>query len=319
MICQCQSQSSINLSSENLPHGELMGTTPPRVMSSFSSSPSSQPNSTPFPPSQLSTLTHPTRPLPPSPSSLALDPAILRPVILGLSGPSSSGKSTIATALLDLFFPHATLVHCDDFYLPESSLPFRAGHRDWDCAASLDLIPLVACLQSWKETGLIQGERKSQGVLVNESKVENGLEVAVAVERLKREGRSRWLNQRKLLIVDGFLLFPSPPLPAALPSLFDVKILLRVNKNVAKERREARPGYVTLDGFWSDPPGYFDDVVWPNYVESHAKYFLEGNVEGEVDQVKCKGGVHIGPMEGRVVEVLEWVVNVIREEVEGGR
>lgn len=182
------------------------------------------------------------------------------------------------------------------------------------------MIALVACLQNWKETGKIQGERKSQGVLpVNESKDENGLEVAVAVERLKREGKSRWLNQRKLLIVEGFLLFPSPPLPPALPSLFDVKILLRVNKNVAKERREARTGYVTLDGFWSDPPGYFDDVVWPNYVESHEKYFLKGNVEGEVDEVKCKGGVHIGPREGRVVEVLEWVVNVIRGEVEGGR
>lgn len=245
-----------------------------------------------------------------------MDSASLRPVILGLSGPSSSGKSTIATALLDLFSPHATLVHCDDFYLPESSLPFRAGHRDWDCAASLDLIALVACLQNWKVTGKIQGERKSQGVPpVNESKDENGLEVAVAVERLKREGASQCLNQRKLLIVEGLLLFPSPPLPAALPSLFDVKILLSVSKNVARERREARPGYVTLDGFWTDPPGYFDDVVWPNYVESHEKYFLNGNVEGEVDEVNCKGGVHIGPREGGVVEVLEWVVNVIRGEV----
>lgn len=182
------------------------------------------------------------------------------------------------------------------------------------------MIALVACLQNWKETGKIQGGRKSQGVLpLNESKDENGLEVAVAVERLKREGKSRWLNQRKLLIVDGFLLFPSPPLPAALPLLFDVKVLLRVNRDVAKERREARPGYVTLDGFWSDPPGYFDDVVWPNYVESHARYFLKGNVEGEVDEGKSKGGVHIGPREGRVVEVLEWVVNVIRGGVEGGR
>ena len=212
------------------------------------------------------------------------------------------------------------LIHCDDFYLPESSLPFRAGHRDWDCAASLDLTALVACLQNWKETGKIQGERKSQGVLPgDESKSENGFEVTVAVERLKSEGKSRWLNQTKLLIVDGFLLFPSPPLPAALPPLFDVKILLRVNRDVAKERREARHGYVTLDGFWSDPPGYFDDVVWPNYVESHERYFLKGNVEGEVDEEKGEGGVHIGPREGGLVEVLEWVVSVIKGEVEGGR
>ena len=115
---------------------------------------------------------------------------------------------------------------------------------------------------------------------------------------LKREGKSRWLNQTNLLIFDGFLLFPSPPLPAALPPLFDVKILRRVNRDVAKERREARQGYVTLDGFWSDLPGHFDDVVWPNDVESHERYFLKGNVEGGVDEEKCKGGVHIGPIEG---------------------
>lgn len=179
---------------------------------------------------------------------------------------------------------------------------------------------LVACLESWKETGKIPGDRKSQGVLPLDKSKEDEFKVALAVERLKGEGKSQWLRQRKLLIVEGFLLFPTPPLPTALPPLFDAKILLRVDRDVAKERREARVGYVTLDGFWTDPPRYFDDVVWPNYVESHERYFVRGNVEGNVDEEKCKeAGVHIGPREGGVVEVLEWVVSMIKREVEGGR
>lgn len=161
------------------------------------------------------------------------------------------------------------------------------------------------------------GERKSQGVLpIDEFQDENELEVAV--ERLRGEGKGRWSSQRKLLIVEGILLFPSPPLPVVLPPLFDVKILLRVDRGVAKERREARAGYVTLDGFWTDPPGYFDDVVWQNYVESHERYFVRGNVEGKVDEEKCKEGrVHIGPRDEGLVEVLEWAVSVIRREVQG--
>ena len=32
--------------------------------------------------------------------------------------------------------------------------------------------------------------------------------------------------------------------------LFDVKIFLRTDYETAKRRREARSGYVTLEGFW---------------------------------------------------------------------
>lgn len=47
----------------------------------------------------------------------------------------------------------------------------------------------------------------------------------------------------------------------------------------ATARREARDGYVTLEGFWADPPGYVDKVVWPNYAASHAWLFEDGDVE----------------------------------------
>jgi len=56
----------------------------------------------------------------------------------------------------------------------------------------------------------------------------------------------------------------------------------------AKARREARSGYVTLEGFWEDPPGYVDKIVWPNYVKDHRFLFLDGDVEGAFDKATCE-------------------------------
>jgi nicotinamide/nicotinate riboside kinase len=86
----------------------------------------------------------------------------------------------------------------------------------------------------------------------------------------------------KICLVDGFLLY-SPKL-APVMSQLDVRVLLLVGRQKATQRREARDGYVTLEGFWADPPGYVDKIVWPNYVESHAWLFEDGDVEGRLKE-----------------------------------
>lgn len=118
-----------------------------------------------------------------------------------------------------------------------------------------------------------------------------------------------------LLILDGFLLL-TPALESLHP-LFDIKILLRASYAAAKARREARNGYVTLDGFWQDPPGYFDAVVWPGYVEGHEGFFEGGDVDGAVREGVCREvGIEVQPAEmGRengLGEVLEWVVSIVK-------
>lgn len=30
---------------------------------------------------------------------------------------------------------------------------------------------------------------------------------------------------------------------------------------------------------WRDPPGYWEDIVWPAYVDAHKDLFIDGNVE----------------------------------------
>lgn len=71
---------------------------------------------------------------------------------------------------------------------------------------------------------------------------------------------------------------------------------------------------MTVDGFWRDPEGYFADVVWGNFKEAHGRYFVGGDVEGDVDLGVCaREGVRVGPVGERVMGVLEWVLGVVGE------
>lgn len=124
--------------------------------------------------------------------------------------------------------------------------------------------------------------------------------------------------QINIFILDGFLLYPSPPLPPSIPAQLDLKLFLRSTHSLTKSRREARSGYVTLEGFWEDPPGYVDEVVWPNYVRDHLVFFTHQDVEngkwlGESQGVKCgpgKGEVEMG-------ELLSWGFEEVKMAVDG--
>lgn len=125
------------------------------------------------------------------------------------------------------------------------------------------------------------------------------------------------LTKTKLFILDGFLLY-TPSLTAIQPYL-DLKLFLRVSHHAAKTRREARSGYVTLEGFWEDPPGYVDKIVWPNYVEEHAFLFEDGDVEGKVkgDVVEEWGIVtQEGGVDLEMERTLEWAVGIVLAELE---
>lgn len=84
----------------------------------------------------------------------------------------------------------------------------------------------------------------------------------------------------------------------------------------AKHRRENRTGYVTIEGFWEDPPGYVDNVVWPNYVKDHAFLFENGDVNGSYDEAVCKDmSLHAAPAGAQrsMTTTLSWAFEVIRD------
>lgn len=83
-------------------------------------------------------------------------------------------------------------------------------------------------------------------------------------------------------------------------------------------RRAGRAGYVTLEGFWEDPPGYVEKIVWPNYVRDHGFLFRDGDVEGDVDEeVARERGIEYmeGVADGDLGRVLEWAVGVLMREL----
>lgn len=128
------------------------------------------------------------------------------------------------------------------------------------------------------------------------------------------------LPQRRVVIIDGFLLFAQSM--AEVRALFDVKLFLRTNYATAKTRREGRSGYVTLEGFWEDPPGYVDQIVWPNYVKDHAFLFEKGDVEAPADDRVCGDlGIEVMPeaAKGNMAACLEWACGILERELDGER
>lgn len=333
-----------------------------------------------------------------------------RTIILALSGPSSSGKTSLATALAALL-PHCHILHLDDFYLPERELPRRGEVLDWDSAASFDLDALRRSCEWWKAGGEVfkpgvengkgdRGQLNGGGELGEEvaegrkkedergegeeEKDEGGVEgegwegdgvhggtmpapgtsgrerLARVMARLKRSRLATsgsWgatpppphlaahtmvtAPQPRLLILEGILLHT--PAFAILQPLFDIKILLRASFAEAQRRREARGGYVTLEGFWEDPDGYFEEVVWRSYREGHEAFFQGGDVEGALRTEKSKGDrrwitedeqeregesepataacvindIWVQPLGMDLAEGLEWVWGVLERELRG--
>lgn len=242
------------------------------------------------------------------------------PLLLALSGPTSSGKTTVANALSTIF-PTSLIIHADDFYKTDAQIPLKDGLQDWDCAGSLDFEKLWRVLRDVKDGGEVPKD------LVHQGGIENGVHAPMVksvseevVERLRIEVEA-WpeiLKRRRLVIVDGFLLFGKSVRHMS-SAIFDMRILLRARCEDARRRRESRNGYVTLEGFWQDPPGYFDKIVWPNFVEEHEWMFHDADVEGDVERTAAEafGSTAVGPLEveGGLDGLVEWVVKELRGEI----
>jgi nicotinamide/nicotinate riboside kinase len=241
------------------------------------------------------------------------------PLLLGISGPSSSGKTTLSRLLRDIFPPSKLFIlHLDDFYLTDAKIPVRNGVQDWDCLGSLNLPQLQDALQYIKEHGTSPEwlQSKEDQNSVGEHGVDED-ELQRLRERVSAwfAGNPEW-EGRRICVVDGFLLFSEDM--KHIRSLFDVKLFLRTSYKTAKMRREARSGYVTLEGFWKDPPGYVDNVVWPNYVQDHKFLFQGGDVEQTLDEDVCKKtGIQGMPRraEGNMIECLDWAVGVMENAI----
>lgn len=296
-------------------------------------------------------------------------------ILLGLSGPSSSGKTTLARLLRSIFDistpssrptqPSRALslfiLHQDDFYLTDALVPVITASskefgtrdlQDWDCVESLDLPLFEDTLRHVKAHGrLPEGSvSKEDQNAIGESGVSE-----VEIEKWKAAVQT-WFNgllgegdgdgegatsqsprkEIQICILDGFLLYSSPSsssqelnqLHTLTQTLLSPRLFLPTTRAQTLARRLRRSGYVTLEGFWTDPPGYVQDVVWPNYVRDHGWMYRDGRVD-DAPQGSADGSVvfnedllkrediQVCPGGGtwEMKQVLAWAVERVKEAV----
>jgi nicotinamide/nicotinate riboside kinase len=247
-----------------------------------------------------------------------------RTLLVALSGPSSSGKTTLARLLRNALEPHAIILHEDDFYKTDAEIPVvkvADGRelQDWDCLDSVDVEGLQSMLACIKKNGRVKDgfESKEDKNAVGDVKIDDEV-----VERWRATfsttlGKKKHEDSLSIAIIDGFLLYSEAV--KEIRDIFDVKILLKADYATVKMRRERRKGYVTLEGFWEDPEGYVDLIVWPNYVKDHRFLFQSGNVEGLVDQALVESlGISVMPQDAteNMTLCFDWACGILFKSIE---
>ncbi|KAJ5662775.1 hypothetical protein N7462_011701 [Penicillium macrosclerotiorum] len=319
------------------------------------------------------------------------DPAPQKALIVGISGPSSSGKTTLARLLQRIFsgvrLDAATatistknpntkpetlntfIIHEDDFYYPDDQIPWTTTPsgktvQDWDTAAAIDTGFLAQALSYVRAHGRLpprlqskEDQNEDSGSGVADAVVQE-LRAQVAAQLAGAQGRPD-----TLAFMEGFLLYgpqeggnSDGEALRRVQGQIGLPLFLPAGYSTVKARREGRSGYVTIgpapgpeagvdveggrphgendreidlegeddrppQNFWTDPPGYVDDIVWPRYVRDHAWLLVadegkEGDLVarvGEGLEVRADAGVKVAPGKGAagMEFVLKWAVEEV--------
>ncbi|KAJ3219031.1 ribosylnicotinamide kinase [Dinochytrium kinnereticum] len=208
-----------------------------------------------------------------------------RVVLVGIGGASCSGKSTLANWLSTIL--KAPIIHQDQFYKTDAEVPVHDGIQDWDCPEALDMKGFVEKLQEVKLSGAIESILGQNRSSINTSDLPSHL-----IETLRAKANSLPPNV-KLVLVDGFLLYDA----VSLYSELQLRLFLHASFDTLRDRRQARTGYVTLEGFWQDPPNYFQEFVWPRYQRYNAEILKRISsvprsvVESQDEQIMAVRGI----------------------------
>jgi nicotinamide/nicotinate riboside kinase len=180
---------------------------------------------------------------------MASPPSPAPPFTLLLTGLSSTGKTTLSR-LLSHAFPGMLLIHQDDFYYTDSQIPIDPTSKlqDWDCVQAFDFHKMAEAVHWVKVNGKARDGVRS---LTAESAVGKEKEIDMVggeeVVRALSEKVEKRLGGKKrtLLVVEGILMLQQG---SEVEREADLKMFLRAPRERAKQRREEREGYVTIEG-----------------------------------------------------------------------
>ena len=240
--------------------------------------------------------------------------------LVGLSGPSSAGKTSLAHLLSRVFPSVALILHADDFCKEFKDLPTVDGCLDADGPNSVDFVRMAQVLDYVKANGgktppgfkswqadVFPGQDKNALKLVPENLIKD----------LAGRVRSSGIDFRnvRLVLVDGFLLYNIE----AISSRLNTRLFMRLTHDEAKRRRMTRQNYgvdAKPSEFWKTER-YFEKMVWRNYVAAYASLFRNQDVEGIPDARKCAAaGVKVLPtLNSGPANTLRWATATILDSL----
>jgi nicotinamide/nicotinate riboside kinase len=74
--------------------------------------------------------------------------------------------------------------------------------------------------------------------------------------------------------------------------------------------------------FWRDPPDYWENIVWPAYVDAHSRIFENGDVEHGKPTGVIEGLVLLETLDMSMTEAVErccQVINGVAQDVYSGQ
>ncbi|KAI8078902.1 P-loop containing nucleoside triphosphate hydrolase protein [Halteromyces radiatus] len=193
----------------------------------------------------------------------------MRVITIGISGPSCSGKTTI-TRILQQLVKKTIVIYQDDFFKPDTDIPVDPETQlsNWDCPEALDFERLIQTIQYVQQHHVLPTDYHSNEVnnTHDGSDLVTPQQISEWKKKIHQNNNAGNVDDDTLwLIVDGFMLISDPQLYG----LFDYRVFVTASYTTLKKRREDRQGYHTLEGYWVDPPGYFDAIVWPEFLRAH--------------------------------------------------
>lgn len=221
----------------------------------------------------------------------------MRTVLIGVTGASSSGKSTVAY-ILKKILPGCEVLHEDDFFKLEKDVPFDPirNDRDWDCPEAVDLESLKQTLNvlrdpSSKNENILAAVQENEKGYYDYSMVctepprndanfkNDDTKVVQLHEEIMNKLHKKNETKIRFYLIDGFILLNE----IEILKLLDLTLFFKTNYLSLKKRRANRL-YTVEGNTWIDPPGYFDEFVWPGYYKYHKHLFVNGNDETYVKE-----------------------------------
>ena len=171
----------------------------------------------------------------------------MTPTIIGICGPTSTGKTSLARKAASSFV-EVTHVPMDDFFKDEKDAPLYGDIRHWNIPESVHLDQLISALVELRNN--------------------NPVEIPLYSKPLSARIGTQTIHPSPVILVEGTLIYSSPEIR----DLCSLKIFIRTTADTILDR------YASRVKDYSTGMRYLTDLVFPTLDEYTQEYSRHANV-----------------------------------------